>query len=177
MPLQGDGSNWKWKHKKDVPKAVVPTMNFEPAIPVSYASLLKTKCNCFVQPVISAVGVRGGRSRLYFLAKGLLQLISSHHAHYFSAETHVLILHSSFFTKMHWRCIPGWSFHPEGLKTSGAEICGLKMSCWVTVLMFSAVEIRNSLLPEVHSQPVGGSDLSQQLLTQVHLQGLLQVVM
>lgn len=113
MPLQGDGSNWKWKHKKDVPKTVVTTMNFEPAIPVSYASLLKTKCNCFVQPVISAVGVRGGRSRLYFLTKGLLQLISSHHAHYFSAETHVLILHSSFFTKMHWRCIPGWSFHPE----------------------------------------------------------------
>lgn len=158
MPLQGNGNNWKWKHKKYVPKTVGHTKNFEPAIPISYASLLKTKCTCFVQPVISALRVRG-RSRLYFLTKGLLQLINSHHAHYFSASTHVLILCSSFSTKMHWRCIAGWSFHPEFENLRSWNLW-LKYLLLSYILMFSVVEMCNSPLPEVHLQPLGASDLS-----------------
>lgn len=44
--------------QKDVPKTVAPTMNLEPAISVSYASLLKSKYNCVSAPVTFILGVR-----------------------------------------------------------------------------------------------------------------------
>lgn len=63
MPLQGGiaipiYSQWEMEAQKDVPKTVAPTMNLKPAIPIAYASLLKSKYNCVNAPVTFTLGVR-----------------------------------------------------------------------------------------------------------------------